>query len=76
MTPITRWALWLMVALCTFLGMEIYALRTHEQGGTLSEVIRWGVGIHPKAKRRWVLIPAFVCLVGWFGVHILDSEDE
>lgn len=73
MPPPARWALWASLTLLGFTWLETYALRRHEPGGTLSEVTQAVVGVHPRSRRRWVLIPVFVGFLSWVLVHILSE---
>lgn len=72
-SPHVRWALWASVTLLSFTALETHALRRHEPGGTLSEVTQAVVGVHPRGRRRWILVPLFVGFLGWVLVHILSE---
>lgn len=62
----------LLVAFGVFEGI---AIANPKPGDTFSETLRRWLGVYPKAKRRWVLMPSFgVVLVGfvvWFVPHVI-----
>jgi hypothetical protein len=71
------WAYGGGAALLYFLVFEVWAVARDPKRGdgkqpmTLSAHLRKWMGIEPKAKRRWVFMPAFGGFLVWFFIHIL-----
>lgn len=68
-----RWACWLLTLLAVFFAMEIPALRNRvaeKPSDTLSATFRTWIGAEPKARRRFILVPAFAAFCAWLAGHM------
>lgn len=67
-----KWAVWLTGTVGTFAVLETKALRgrmADKPSGTLTATMRRWLGINPRARRRFLLAPAFAAFTAYLYLH-------
>lgn len=68
------WSLWLLATLGTFAWWETKALKSRsaeKPSGTLTATMRHWMGVKPRARRRYLLVPAFTAFCAYLWLHFV-----